>query len=200
MLTIQKIFGTGLTILILISCNPTYKLSDYDLSWMPYKGNETLVFSSNSGLVDTIFLIGSMRHIYSRDRLLDPFPPKFERLAVSCKHTDPNYDRYLEGIFVELSASSAKDSANLTIDLTAKNSWFYGGRLLKLKYLDSFKKMTLKTKTKTYSDIIILKPESDEYSDRSNFVKQVYWSKSEGVIRFDKKDSVYWELIKKYGP
>ena len=42
---------------VLTSCRGTYRLSDNDYSWMPYQGNETLVFSSNSGNIDTIFLL-----------------------------------------------------------------------------------------------------------------------------------------------
>jgi hypothetical protein len=29
---------------------------------------------------------------------------------------------------------------------------------------------------------------------RSDFVTKVYWSKSKGLVRYDKKDGVYWEL------
>ena len=69
-----------------------------------------------------------------------------------------------------------------------------------LKDLDTIQLRTFTTKLKTYNDIILLAPGSNEYSDRSNFITQVYWSKSEGLIRYDKKDSVYWELTTKYNP
>jgi len=84
--------------------------------------------------------------------------------------------------------------------LAAKDSWFYGGNFLELKDLDTIEQSTLNTKSNIYTDIIVLTPESNEYFDRSNFLIKVYWSKSNGLIRFDKKDSVYWELTKKYGP
>ncbi len=65
---------------------------------------------------------------------------------------------------------------------------------------DTLKGETLRTKAKIYYDIIVVTPESEEYADRSNFLTKVYWSKSEGLIRFDKKDSIYWELANKYSP
>jgi hypothetical protein len=34
------------------------------------------------------------------------------------------------------------------------------------------------------------------FYQRSNYITKVYWSKSQGIVRFDKKDN-YWELIEK---
>ena len=62
------------------------------------------------------------------------------------------------------------------------------------------KGQVLQTKLKIYHDIIVVIPDSDKYIDRSNYLTKVYWSKSEGLIRYDKKDNVYWELTKKYSP
>ena len=199
---ILKFIIAGLTIVFLTfystSCGPTFKLSESDLAWMPYKGNETLVFNSNTGGVDTIFLIGVHRRISSRDWLFDPFPPKFEHFEVLNRYTDPYNDRYLEGSFFHLVASREKNNPYFNLHLAAKNSRFYGFMGVPLEKLERLNEAALQIKSKTYTDVIILKSESNEFSDRSDFVTKVYWSKSEGLIRFDKKDSVYWELSKKY--
>ena len=59
--------------------------------------------------------------------------------------------------------------------------------------------ITLQTNLKLYKDIIIIEPDTTNliFSDRSHFVTKLYWSRSEGLIRFDKKNNVYWELVKK---
>jgi len=191
-----------LTLIVVTSCGKTVRLADKDFRWIPYKGNETLVFSSNAGDIDTIFLLGANKGTSPSDPL-DIFPTNLEHFSISSKHSDPSppsgNHRYLEGTFLQLSAAEDR-LPYLTMHHTAKDSWFYGGQFMDLKDLDTIKHISLTTKLKTYNDIIILTPESDEYSDRSNFLTKVYWSKSEGLIRYNKKDSFYWELTKKYSP
>jgi hypothetical protein len=194
-----------LTFFFITSCNKTVRLSKEDFRWIPYKGNETLVFKSNSGDIDTIFLTGTNRSTTPTDPL-DMFPTYVEHFTIYSNRSDPSppdgRHRYLEGkAFVELEASKQKNNAYLSFYLTAKESWYYGNnRDWQLKTIDTLKGEVLKTKSKIYYDIITKVPDSHEYLDRSEFLTKVYWSKSEGLIRFDKKDSVHWELVKKYGP
>ena len=201
-MNIPKFIISTLTILFLTSCGKTIRLADKDFRWIPYKGTETLVFNSNTGETDTIFLLGTGRHTSPSDPL-DIFPTNLEHFTIASKHSDPSppsgNHRYLEGIFLEVSASEHK-SPYLTLHHTAKDAWFYGGQFMTLKDLDTMTHTSITTNRKTYDDIIILRPESDEYFDRRNFVTKIYWSKSEGLIRYDKKDSVYWELTQKYSP
>jgi hypothetical protein len=204
-MTTPKYIIVLLTFFFLYSCGKTIRLSEKDFRWIPYKGNETLVFNSNTGDTDTIFLTGTKRDTSPTDPL-DMFPTNLEHYIISSTRSDPSppsgNHRYLEGsVFVELSASEKKNNAFLSFDLTTKDSWFYGNNSSwSLKTFDTLKGDVLQTKVKTYYDIIIVTPDTDEYIDRSNFLTKVYWSKSEGLIRFDKKDSVYWELTKKYSP
>lgn len=197
-----KIILTFLISIFLISCGKTIRLTDKDFRWIPYKGNETLVFNSNVGDADTIFLLGTDRQTSPSDPL-DAFPTNLDHFTIASRHSDPSppsgNHRYLESIFLEVSASKEK-SPYLTLHHAGKDAWFYGGGFMELKDLDTIKFISLLTKQKPYNDIILLNPESNEYSDRSNFITKVYWSKSEGLIRYDKKDSVYWELTKKYSP
>jgi hypothetical protein len=197
-----KLYITILTFSVLVSCNKTINLTDKDVRWIPYKGNETLVFNSNTGEVDTIFLLGTKRETVPNDPLAIS-PINLDYISIASRRSDPNppsgNQRYLEGTFLELTVGVDR-RPYLAIDLTAKDAWFYGGRFLYLQNLDQIKPITLQTKNKIYKDIVILTPESSEYSERSNFLTKVYWSKSDGLVRFDKKDSIYWELTNKYGP
>jgi hypothetical protein len=188
--------------MLLTSCGKTIRLADKDFRWIPYKGNETLVFSTNTDETDTLFLLRTERQTVPSDPL-DVFPTELEHFTIAARHSDPappsGNHRYLESIFLELSASEYK-SPYLTLQHTGKDAWFYGGQFMELKELDKIKLVSLVTKLKTYQDIVLLYPDSDEYADRSDFITKVYWSKSEGLIRYDKKDSVYWELTGKFIP
>lgn len=201
-MNIRKSIPVLLILTLLTSCGKTIRLADKDFRWIPYKGNETLVFSTNTGDTDTLFLLGTERQTVPSDPL-DVFPTELEHFTIAARHSDPappsGNHRYLESIFLELSASEYK-SPYLTLHHTGKDAWFYGGQFMELKELDTIKLVSLVTKLKTYQDIVLLYPESDEYADRSDFITKVYWSKSEGLIRYDKKDSVYWELTGKYSP
>src|SRR5687768_10564754 len=53
---IIKIVTYFLLISLICSCGKTIKLKQEDYRWIPYKGNETLVFISTTGESDTIFL------------------------------------------------------------------------------------------------------------------------------------------------
>jgi len=185
-MTTLKFIVIFLTFIFVTSCDRTIRLAKKDFRWVPYKGNETLVFNSNTGETDTIFLIGTDRQTSPNDPLAI-FPTNLEHYTIAARHSDPTppsgNHRYLENIFLEVSASKQK-SAYLTLQHAGKDAWFYGGSFMDLKDLDTIKFISLSTNLKTYNDIIILNPESNKYFDRSNFITKVYWSKSEGLIRF----------------
>jgi hypothetical protein len=52
----------------------------------------------------------------------------------------------------------------------------------------------------TFNDVYIIEGEDflGTLYQRSNFVSRIYWSKSHGLIRYDKKDGKYWELAEIY--
>jgi len=186
----------------LMSCGQTNKLSEEDYKWMPYKGNETLVFISNTGNVDTIFLL-------KKDTLL-AYPEaqslngiKYEVVSIFCKHSDSNMPngkhRYLKNFFFNV--GKAKDNnAEMEILLSAKDANFYRLSPIKIDSLNKEKPVTLQTSYGQYDDVYVINAEDylGTFHQRSNFITKVYWSKSNGLIRYDKKDTVYWELAKKW--
>src|SRR5436190_8074493 len=94
-------FQIGIILLLLTSCSKTIKLSEDDFKWIPYKGNETLVFNSSTGDADTIFLVGTDQHSNPSDPL-DVFPTKLEHFTILAKYSDPSssHQRYLKGEFL----------------------------------------------------------------------------------------------------
>ena len=202
-MTNAKLFIILSTLFFLTSCIKTYRLSEKDLKWMPYKGNETLVFSSNTGSTDTIFLLKKYTDIGDVD-IYSLWSDKTEQISIFCKHTDPwppdGRHRYLKNYFMALTKS--KDgNARLGIKFSAEDANFYKLYGTRIDSLDKLKPTTLQTKYKLYNDIYIIEGEDWlNFKQRSDYVTKAYWSKSEGLIRYDKQDSVYWELTKIYSP
>jgi len=201
-MTILKLFIALSTISFLTACRGTYRLSGEEHEWMPYKGNETLVFSSNTGDTDTIFLL-------KKDTLI-AYPEAqaingrtYEVVSIFCRHTDPLRDggyRYLDNTLVELQKSKDK-KARLHFSLSTKNANFYRLTGIRIDSLAQQKFTSLTTKHKTYYDVYIIEDEDwFNFKQRSNYVTKLYWSKSEGLIRYDKQDGVFWELTNKYSP
>jgi hypothetical protein len=196
-----KFIIAAVAISFITSCVKTHKLSKKNYEWMPYHGNETLVFISNSNDADTIFLL-------KKDTLLaypeaqSLFGIKYEVVTIFCKHTDPwppdGQHRYLENVFVELGKS--KDGrARFSFNLAAKDANFYRLSGIRLDSLAEQSSIIFPTRYKTYNDVYIIDAEDWlNFKKRSDFVTKLYWSKSAGLIRYDKQDGVYWELKKEY--
>ena len=179
------------SISFLMSCGQTNRLSEEDYKWMPYKGNETLVFKSNTGDTDTVFLL-------KKDTLL-AYPEaqslngiKYEVVSIFCKHSDPympgGKHRYLKNKFFKV--EKAEDNrAEINIFLSAKDANFYRLSPIKADSLGKAKPSTLQTQYGRYNDVYIINAEDylGNFQLRSNFITKVYWSKSNGLIRYDSK-------------
>ncbi|TNF43025.1 MAG: hypothetical protein EP311_04115 [Cytophagales bacterium] len=189
-------------VLVLTSCRETDRLSEEEHKWMPYKGNEILVFSSNTGDTDTIFFL-EKDTVIAYPEAQEVNGKTYEVVTIICRHTDPLQDggyRYLENDFVELQKSKDK-KARLHFNLSTKDANFYQLTGIIIDSLAQQKFTSLTTKQKSYSDVYIIDGEDWlNFKQRSDYVKKLYWSKSEGLVRYDKQDSVYWELTKKYSP
>ncbi len=202
-MTTPKLIISLLTISLLTSCRWTYRLSEKEHSWMPYKGNETLLFSSNTGDTDTIFFLQKDTLIaYPEAQSLNG--NTYEVVRIFCRHSDASppdgNHRYLDNDFVELQKSKDK-KARLHFNLSAKDANFYRLTGIRIDSLSQLSPTSLATKSKTYTDVYIIDAEDWlNFKERSNYVTKLYWSKSEGLIRYDKQDSAYWELTKKYSP
>jgi hypothetical protein len=166
---------------------------------MPYLGHETLVFKSNTGILDTVFLL-------KRDTLLSDYSPfsfngfQYELLSIYAKHTDPTggQHRYLENRIFELKKDKEKH-ARLEIMFLAENAVFYQSGGFKIDSLEKEQPTTYHTKYARYDDVYLFKGDDVEsFKHRSDYIKRLYWSRSNGVIRYDKMDSMYWELANKY--
>lgn len=87
---------------------------------------------------------------------------------------------------------------NFLFDLSTKSAVFYRISPVKIDNLTTASPVTLQTYYFQYNDIYLIEPDDygKDYYNRSDYVTKLYWSKSEGLIRYDKKDDIYWELIR----
>jgi hypothetical protein len=185
----------------LMSCGKTNWLSEEDYKWMPYIGNETLVFKSNKNEADTIFFLRKDTLWGYPDPVLST--GKYEEAAIFSKHADSytskeNY-RYLENYFLKIKKTNSR-RAEIVIDLSAMDAKFYRLSPIKIDSLNKEKPSTLQTQYGHYDDVYVINAEDylGTFHQRSNFITKLYWSKSQGLIRYDKMGDVYWELKKKY--
>lgn len=180
----------------LLSCSRTNRLSEEDFSWMPYRGDETLVLKSNFGETDTISFIRKDTLWGYPDPALST--SKNEIIGIFCKHSDPyalSYRyRYLESYFIKIEKTGSR-YAEMVVNLSAKDAKFYRRSPIRIDSLSKEKPVTFQTADAQYNDVYIFRAEGD-FQERNNYVTQVYWSKSHGLIRYDKKDGIYWEVSK----
>lgn len=196
-----KLFAALAILIIVASCKTVKRLSNDDRAWMPYKGNETLVYTSNFGDIDTVFLIGKDTSWHYPDPMFSL--SKNEVLSVYSKFKDIYDDsgsyRYLQGTFVSIKRTMNK-SSELFIDLNAKDATYYRISLIRLDSLETVEPISLTVVDNNYNDVYVFLGEYylDIFRERSDFITKVYWSKSAGVIRYEKDDGEYWELTQKY--
>ena len=182
---------------LLFSCGKRIEMPENEKEWNPYKVGEVLIFRSSDNELDTI----KVKKITDNMFPDGPGPLKYynESLWVFVEHTDPNYDRHLRNSFLEIETGTPEHPTTISFRLLAKNAVFYH-RNRTLDELNSMKQITLETPFGKFSDVLEINDTERRYSKRSKFVEKIYWSKSNGYLKFIKKDGKTWELIKKYVP
>jgi hypothetical protein len=175
----------------------TRKLSKTDRNWIPYNGNETLVFRSNTWETDTIFLLKKVREI-NRGQ----YGQGYEEVFIRSRHSDTSaaqgrYSGYSESNFVTLSQSYDRKPV-IYFTLSARNAYFDNLTGAKIDTLVTQTPTSLQTAIKMYNDIYIIESKGWLNKQQGNFVSRLYWSRSAGLVRYDKQNGVHWELIKAY--
>ena len=162
---------------------------------MPYKGNETLVFISNLGETDTIFIL-------KKDTLLafpeaqSPNGLKLEEVSVFCNHHNKDALPSSRSYYLFKIQRSKDGNTNLIFDLSTKGAVFYRITPISIDILTKINPKKMDTSYDVYNDVYLIEPDEygRDFSNRANYVTKLYWSKSKGLIRYDKNDNLYWEL------
>jgi len=184
-------------IVLITSCKSNYNIPNKDKQLIPYKGAEILIFKSNKGNSDTIFLQGYNEFSSPIKQWSFPLKNVEHRILLS-RRTDPNYDRYLDSLdFVTLINDG---TTKITINLTAKHSWFLGYHTFTKSAFLHLKDTIIRIDGTIYRDVLVIRTDPDAQKDRVgqkfHSVVTMYWSKTKGLIRFDDANSENWELVK----
>ena len=195
----MRIFITIFFALILTSCgNKTYKLSDTDFEWIPYKGKDTLVFTSTTGDTDTFFLSNGKKY---REYQVDPLslrpPDSTETFDVSYKYNFFDTAQQLNNFRVLplIILQRTKDKiTKVGFSTLPEGTDFCGLKYFEIGYLDKLQVTEFETPLHKFQDVIIIEPNINCLS-----ATKIYWSKSSGLVGFDKSNKVHYILTKKYG-
>lgn len=180
--------GAVLIFFFLIIKNKHYKLSDKDLLIIPYKGNEKLVFRSNTNDTFTMHLGG-----YERSTTLSSSglrKEEFDHYSLVYNHELP--DKTVRQDFFCLLTAGKNNQIFLGIFLDGINSGKFRGSIS----MSSERPIDFNDKVDSINNIdnIIIVPNEDSVSG-NNDIHKIYWSRSKGLVRFNMADSVYFDLI-----
>ncbi len=164
-------------------------LTDEEKFWNPYIDGMSLVFSSSGGINDTLTIINS-NEIGFPDGIGSL---KNERLQVVVKRKISNYKRSTELTFLRISAQSTTELSNIDFQFSIPGSEFWG-RNYKIADLDNHDLYTIQTPCGIFDDVIVVECNSKRIPIDTDIIT-IYWSKSNGYIKYERKDGVIGELI-----
>ena len=96
---------------------------------------------------------------------------------------------------------TTKNRTRIGFGVATNDAFFYGLRYFDLKELRNTKLTDLQTDLRTYNDILVIYPDTSnqKWSKRDHYILRMYWSKSNGLVRYDKNNNIQYTLTKKYG-
>lgn len=204
-MSILRLFIITISAVFLTSCGAkTYKLSDTDFEWIPYNGKDTLVFTSNLGDTDTLFLRKGQKYMEYQVNPLSMKPAdSTENFSISYKL---NYFDTIQkinnfGVWPLIIMRRGEDGiTNIGFSITRSEAYLEGMKFFSIDKLKRQKFETIETNLKRYEDVFIIVPDtfSLRYSNPGDYVVRMYWSKSEGLVRYDKNNNVFYTLTKKH--
>ena len=159
---------------LLLSCS-SYKLSEHDLDWQPYRKGDLLIFKSNTEEIDTI-KVRSVETYNNPDDPLAFFPNSIESIFVSGEQN-----------ILELQAGKNCSFIHFTLKLGDKNLK-YPNVVISVKELDQ--------NQSNNNEIVVIKANEyyDNLKDLKFDLKSIYWSKEFGYIKMEFNNEYFWEL------
>lgn len=187
---IRNILPILFTVMLFSSC--TKKLNEVERSWNPYHLNQTIVFESSEKELDTIVI----------DEIIDavsssPEPELYRHMVLKVygKRLKKKESKFSNVEILNISSSTPNKTSQIGFPLNFKSAWFAGWGF-KLNELSGRSTISVTTKAGTFDDVIKLQAVVDN-PEKENEVKFMYWSKSNGYIKFERDDGFTWELVSK---
>lgn len=188
----------AISIMMWLCCNGCSQnrtnLTDQEKKWNPYKERQLLIFGLVDGLTDTIKISSASDKI---------FPDGIgslqnERLRVTALHKLPESNKSTELVFLWIYAKSYKYPSGIDFEFFFNGDTFWG-RGYAFDELEKYKEISVQTRYGKFDDVLRIEDNSNRPVDESN-ITTIYWSKSVGYVKYERKDGVSCELIKIIDP
>ncbi len=171
-----------IVLLCLSSCR-VYKISKKEKEWIPYEADQKIVFRSQGGKTDTIYII--KKELFRHTAPMQVFSDVNQSITVTARVPDPftnvgnlNFTHSyqpLVGIHTEDSETF------ITINLEVYGNKFSG----KNNSATALGKgAAMKLGGRTYDDIIIFECNDERTCRGEKVIKQVYWSSKHGLVQY----------------
>ena len=149
----------------------------------PYQKGQILIFSSNHGLEDTLFVID-----VADNRFTDGMgAPVNERMFVKVLLTDSDEERILK-----FYAKTEKELEQIDFSIALQST----GLLMKAISLDFYRSISQQkvvTSFANYDDVLIIENRPKRRISEDEIV-EFWWSKSKGYVRLVQKNGAIWDL------
>lgn len=190
---IQQISICIFITLCLTSCITKYRIQKKEFKFIPYKGNEILVFESNEKEIDTISLKTYDGWYRTQNVPYRVFHNKYEKHGIELTHKTPKITDSIPDFLIEISAFDWK---GLRIHLRTKSSNYnYMNQTSHtVAEFDSIPSIEMEINELAYNDVKIIFGEKLK-TKTENQIIQFYWSEKYGLLGWDSKIKK-WRLRK----
>ncbi|QHI38862.1 hypothetical protein IMCC3317_42620 [Kordia antarctica] len=198
----RQIITFGVFILIisflLVGCTK-YKLSITDLEWQPYLKGDILVFQSNMSEIDTVYITEINTYSNAEDHLAISsdhhetlFVSGLVTLARPKKDHLGNY--YYKG-GIKLLSMYADDDSHIEFELNKiGDSLRYASAKYTINEITKYYEESSKIDFNNIEDVVSMETSITYKIDYD--LKNIWWSKEYGYVRYEYKNNYYWELKK----
>lgn len=198
------LFFYSIISVVLIGCGEKYYLSEEEIALNPYMEGDVVIFQANTGELDTV-QVSSIKKEFPVD-------------AGPLKYYEQSLDVNVEGLslpWLTITTAYPRDSARIVFRVgitpnseSNKPSWdrktaisFWSSLLrgLSIEEFNSRLRKEVTINSIEFADVIVI----DENIEKGGMIKytaadKVYWSFSKGLVRIERDDGLYWELIHFY--
>ena len=189
-----------LLILAVLSFKTNYRLLSADIDFNPYNIGDTLLFNSSNKEKDTL-IIHSIEQRILTEKCYSFLTCVFSKLTTDSwegfyVNTVKNNKNWTGKNLLTIRAESdGRKTIHFSIYLD--NAWWYGDCEENLEQIKNSNSITYNNGTQKFADVQVIISTNKEYLKKVNYIERIYWSKSYGLVGFDKLNGDEWSVIKK---
>ncbi|MGB3607203.1 MAG: hypothetical protein WA775_07575 [Psychroserpens sp.] len=182
--------------MILSSCVTTYKIKESEFNYIPYSGNEILIYESSELQIDTIKLKEYKKWNRTEKVPYRIFHDKYETYGFKLIHSNNDISKF-PNFMVELMAFNWK---GLRIDLRteSENMNYVNQTSFTVQEFDNIPNTKLIINNRTYADVKRIKGAEFD-NDNLKPIDYFYWSEESGLLGWS-SNGIEWKLREKYVP